>query len=231
MRTLSLALLLSLAALDLACRNAHTHAGPPQTAADLDAALQRAAAGGRLLLVVPDGGPQWQQFHRTTLRDPAVAAWIDRHAAIFTLDLRRGRELRRRLGLSERELLLYRAGQEFERSVGQRDPTTLLLWLKDAREGRVGLGRLAQLIVYGGRERDLELRLDYVDALTHARAYDEAARELAWIFDHYHEVDETARPPHDMLLDRMKKIMAAHPPTVDILVEDRGRRTRERPPQ
>ena len=220
MRILSLSLLLTLGALDLGCHNLNSHAGPRQTEADLDAALQRATAEGRLLLVVQNGSSIWEQFRQVT-RDPTVAAWLGQYAAVFTIDHWRGRELRRRMGLSEHgELLLYRDGQEFERSVGQRDPTTLLLWLKDAREGRVGLGRLAQLIVYGGRERDLGLRLDYVDALMEARAYQEAGRELAWVYDHYREFDDSSRPPRYMLIYRMDLLVTAYPPAMDLIFAD-----------
>ena len=113
-------------------------------------------------------------------------------------------------------MLLYRDGQEFERSYGQRDPTALLLWLKDAREGRIGLGRISLLLVYGARERDLGLRLDYVAVLMGARAHDEAARESAWIYEHFTEMDDTLGLTQYTLFQRMGAIVEAHPPALEI---------------
>ncbi|WAS95827.1 thioredoxin family protein [Nannocystis punicea] len=197
---------------------------PPQTRAQFEEVQQRAAAEQRVLLVVTVGTTcePCEQLRRNVLRDAAVVEWFGRRGAVFVVDVSRDVALREALGLDAAPVLVaYRDGQEFERSAGNRRPEELLLWLQDVDEGRTSLGRLSQMLVYAGRERDAGLRFDYAQALIRARAYDEAARELAWLDDHLDELDGREAVPESTLRSAMAEVEHAAPSTSTIFASRR----------
>ena len=178
-------------------------------ALSLEAAQAAARAEGKCLLLDVTGEhcPPCHQMDRTTWRDPEVERWVEQRAVAVQLD-QGDPALGAFTIMAVPTLFLFRDGRELDRVTGARPARELLEWLDRAVAGKTELDRLR-----GAEPRDLMGRMRLGHELMLRGLFDEATRELAWLWEHSLEVDpEFAGVRASFLASELGMLVATHPP-------------------
>ena len=181
-------------ALLLALAASPARGGAPFTAGlDFDAALAKARAEGKLLLVdvsVP-GWDDCEQMDKATWPDAAVGEWITGHALAIQLSAFASPGVVGEYGLENfPTVLLFRDGKELDRHTGPLLPDAFVAWgdaaLAGQTENAAVAGRARELLASDDVEERAGAAFDCVN-----RGLDELARQhLLWLWQHTdHDVD------------------------------------------
>jgi len=159
----------------------------PAVFSDLDhpSALRTAREQGKWLLV--DATAAWcgpcKVMDRTSWVDPAVVNWITQHAIAIQVDVDAESETTKQLEIRAMPTVIaFRDGVEFDRSVGLKQPTELLSWLRGLLYGETALAKLR--VEAAQQPGGMMPRMSLARALANAGKFDEATEEYAWLWQH-----------------------------------------------
>jgi len=221
MRTLALCLL------TLPLFSARCGAEEPFEPLGFEAALEKARASGRVVLV--DFFTTWcapcKKLDQTTWSDPRVRKWLAEKTVALKIDAEKESKLASRFHVAAYPTIVFvkANGEELDRLVGYRTAEDFLSEANDALAGKDSLTRAREKLA--GRENDPSARADFADVLAQKGLYAEALEQYLWCFDHGLEHEEAyAGVRLSFLLADIVELAKKYPPARAALVERRDRR-------
>ncbi|MCZ6834515.1 MAG: thioredoxin family protein [Planctomycetota bacterium] len=171
---------------------------PPDLFSDLKFKDAKQASRDQEKYLIVDATAVWcvpcQKMDKTTWVDPRVVSWIDERAIAIQLDVDEEKVGAQMLKIAAMPtIIVFKAGQEFDRVVGYKDADELLTWLDGILEGRRNIDRLRE--VAGDRmdeegNVDIDARYELAGVLLRQGEYEEATEEYAWLWENMLKYDQ-----------------------------------------
>src|SRR5262245_7791520 len=162
---------------------------------DFESALARAKEEHRLLLV--DFRADWcgpcRKMETQTWTDGGGLAWLETNALAIQVDIDRQPELAQRFGITAiPAVVALKAGEEFDRSIGFRDPSGFLTWLGNVAAGKRSSDVLLERAKVLADSTDVDARYELAHDLLTAKKYEEALAHYLWLWPATREVPAMA---------------------------------------
>jgi hypothetical protein len=184
---------------------------------DIDAAIARAKAEGRLLLVslTKTASHPGEDMDRYTWSDPRVVAWIDEQALAIQIDVDVDAANAAKVKAKwEPSAVAIKDGVEIDRYVGFQQAEKVLDWLDGLARGETLVAQLRRRLA--ANPKDVLVRMDLGIALSHLEHFDEALAEHVWLWTHMVEhMPQMQGLKHSFFVERLKHVFSVHPPARD----------------
>ena len=189
-------------------------AGDPFSDLEYDAALAQAQKEKKLLLV--DFRAEWcgpcKKMEKDTWADEGVRAWVKENALAIQVDVDKKPKLAEQFHIEGiPAVIALREGQEFDRSVGYKDPGRFLAWARDVRAGKRSSDELLERAKALEDSQHVDARYDLARDLLRAGKYDEALAEYLWLWPATRDTALGSGRLSFMLRD-MARLAEKHPP-------------------
>ncbi|MGE5182611.1 MAG: thioredoxin family protein [Acidobacteriota bacterium] len=181
---------------------------------DLDAALARAQADHKLLVV--DATAKWcgpcRIMDRTTWVEASVVAWLTARAIAIQIDVDGQPDVARRLRVDAMPTIIaFASGAEVDRVVGAKDPAELIAWLDAVARGETALDTKRAEVA--AAPTDIEARCELAQLLVGAERLEEATAEYVWLWKHMLEHEPAMYGVRlSFFLAELAQLIACHPP-------------------
>jgi thioredoxin-like negative regulator of GroEL len=191
---------------------------PPIFAAlSYEAAVAQTVSGEKILVVKATA--EWclpcKQMDKTTWVDPKVVEWFKANGLAVQFDVDKHKELSARLGIEAMPTMIaYVRGQEFDRIVGFKSPTDLLIWTEGVKSGKraIELVRTRAASAESGTEEEVDARYDLAKQLVQSGDLDRATEEFFWVWTHSKDTRGYGGVRGSFMASEIAQLVKRHPP-------------------
>ncbi|HBS28838.1 MAG TPA: hypothetical protein DEB06_05180, partial [Phycisphaerales bacterium] len=126
-----------------------------------------------------------KMMDKTTWVDEKVVGWLKAHAVAIQIDVDALPDLSKQLRIGAMPtVIVFRGGEEFDRSVGLQQPGELIEWLDGVRAGKTTLTALEARAA--ADPEHVEKRFELAKHLLDLGSYDRATDQYVWLWENKH---------------------------------------------